>query len=157
MFIVTDFDTLLQAMSREFGIYHEIVFERFDWRKSLAFTAFQRRGLKEGCSGSCISGCPVTASRDLEALHQRYRQGQTPVGRLDERALGGVRANQSQRSRRGTCLTGRAINSVETRAAEEMEPVRPVGTTRAVQESEKEKGESGCRRKSSRGRARLYT
>jgi hypothetical protein len=123
MFIVTDFDTLLQAMSLEFGIYHEIVFERFDWRKSLAFTAFQRRGLKEGCSGSCISGRPVTASRDLEALHQRYRQGQTPVGRLDERALGGVRANQSQRSRRGTCLTGRAVNPVETRAAEEMEPV----------------------------------
>jgi hypothetical protein len=48
MFIVTDFDTLLQAMSLEFGIYHEIGFERFDWRKSLAFTVFQRRGYEGG-------------------------------------------------------------------------------------------------------------
>jgi hypothetical protein len=48
MFIVTDFDTLLQAMNLEFGIIHEIVFEKFDWQKSLAFTAFQRRGYEGG-------------------------------------------------------------------------------------------------------------
>jgi hypothetical protein len=157
MFIVTDFDTLLQAMSLEFGIYHEIVFERFDWRKSLAFTAFQRRGLKEGCSGSCISGRPVTASRDLEALHQLYRQGQTPVGPRREGAWWGPSESKSAVAQRHLSHWSCCKLGGDTGCRGDGACRGPVGTTRAVQESGKEKGESGCRRKSSRGRARLYT
>src|SRR5271169_7261338 len=109
-------------------------------------------GMKEVSSGPASPA----RGRPREPLHQRYRQGQTPVGRLDERALGGVRANQNWWLRGGICLAGRAVKLGGDTG------YRGDGARRGLRHDAggagkwEGKGESGCRRKSSRGRARRY-